>query len=82
VLDSLLPQQQTPAPPAKPLAAGGAADASSLVRQPPAALEAKAGPAPAERRYFGYFTPLEVLVMMVGTLVTAAIIFIILELYA
>lgn len=82
VLDSLLPQQQTAAPPQRVAADANAGEASSLVRTPPAALEAKTGIAPAERRYFGYFTPLEVLVMVVGTLVTAAIIFIILELYA
>ncbi|HEV7893792.1 MAG TPA: FHA domain-containing protein [Pyrinomonadaceae bacterium] len=82
VLDSLLPQQHTPAPPSRAAASGGAGEASTLVRQPPAALEAKAATSSPERRYFGYFTPLEVLVMVVGTLVTAAIIFIILELYA
>ena len=83
VLDTLLPQQQTHALPAKAAAeTAAAADASSLVRQPPAAVEARTGLASPERRYFGYFTPLEVLVMVVGTLVTAAIIFIILELYA
>lgn len=82
VLDSLLPQQQTPATPSRGAAEATAGEASSLVRQPPAALEPKTGIASPERRYFGYFTPLEVLVMIVGTLVTAAIIFIILELYA
>lgn len=83
VLDTLLPQQQTTlAPPTKAAAEATAGEASSLVRQPPAALEAKTGITSPERRYFGYFTPLEVLVMIVGTLVTAAIIFIILELYA
>ena len=82
VLDSLLPQQQAAAPPSKTAASGGAGEASSLVRQPSAALEAKGAASSPERRYFGYFTPLEVLVMIVGTLVTAAIIFIILELYA
>lgn len=83
VLDSLLPQQQLAQPAARVAAEANAAEAASLVRQPPAALEARpATAAPAERRYFGYFTPLEVLVMVVGTLVTAAIIFIILELYA
>ncbi|HVF43933.1 MAG TPA: FHA domain-containing protein [Pyrinomonadaceae bacterium] len=81
VLDSLLPQQQVAHPAAKAVETN-AGEAASLVRQPPAALEAKAATPPAERRYFGYFTPLEVLVMVVGTLVTAAIIFIILELYA
>ncbi|HVF43967.1 MAG TPA: FHA domain-containing protein [Pyrinomonadaceae bacterium] len=83
VLDSLLPQQQqAAAPPSKAAAPGGAGEASSLARPAPAALEAKAATSSPERRYFGYFTPLEVLVMVVGTLVTAAIIFIILELYA
>lgn len=82
VLDSLLPQQQKAALPSKTAASEGAAEASTLVRQPSAALETKTGLASPERRYFGYFTPLEVLVMIVGTLVTAAIIFIILELYA
>lgn len=82
VLDTLLPQQQTHALPAKGAAETASAEASTLVRQPTAAVELKAGLASPERRYFGYFTPLEVLVMVVGTLVTAAIIFIILELYA
>ena len=82
VLDSLLPQQQTAAPPSRAAASGGAGESSSLVRPSPAAVELKTGLASPERRYFGYFTPLEVLVMVVGTLVTAAIIFIILELYA
>lgn len=82
VLDSLLPQQQTPARPSRAAAEVNAGEASSLVRPSPAALEAKAATPAPERRYFGYFTPLEVLVMVVGTLVTAAIIFIILELYA
>ena len=82
VLDSLLPQQHAAAPPLKAAAEASAGEATSLARQSPAALEARTGIAPAERRYFGYFTPLEVLVMIVGTLVTAAIIFIILELYA
>lgn len=82
VLDSLLPQQQTAKPPVRAAAELNAGEASTLVRQPPAAVELKTGLASPERRYFGYFTPLEVLVMAVGTLVTAAIIFIILELYA
>ena len=82
VLDSLLPQQQTAAPPSRVEAETNAGEASSLVRTPPAALEAKTGIASPERRYFGYFTLIEVLVMIVGTLVTAVIIFIILELYA
>lgn len=82
VLDSLLPQQQTPAPPSRVAPETNAGEASSLVRPSPAAVELKTGLASPERRYFGYFTPIEVLVMVVGTLVTAAIIFIILELYA
>lgn len=82
VLDTLLPQQQTHALHARAAAETAAAEASSLVRQPPAAVEAKTGLTSPERRYFGYFSPMEVLVMVVGTLVTAAIIFIILELYA
>lgn len=81
VLDTLLPQQQL-AQSATKAAAASAGEASTLARPSPAALEAKAATPTPERRYFGYFTPLEVLVMVVGTLVTAAIIFIILELYA
>lgn len=80
VLDNLLPQQQTP--PAKAAAETAAVEALPLVRQSPAALEARPSLVSPERRYFGYFTPFEVIIMIVGTLVTAAIIFIILELYA
>ena len=82
VLDTLLPQQQTPAPASRSAAGPNAVEASTLVRQPSAAVEAKAGLASPQRRYFGYFTPFEVLIMIVGTLVTAVIIFMILELYA
>ncbi|HWS86725.1 MAG TPA: FHA domain-containing protein [Pyrinomonadaceae bacterium] len=81
VLDTLLPQQQL-APPAAKAAGAGAGESAAPAPRAPAAVDTKVPPPSPARRYFGYFTPLEVLVMAVGTLVTAAIIFIILELYA
>jgi pSer/pThr/pTyr-binding forkhead associated (FHA) protein len=80
VLDSLLPQKLPP-----PVALQPAAPDTGLVSQASAGaatLEPAAGrPAHqgATRRYFGYFTRGEILLMITGTLVTAAIIFLVLE---
>lgn len=89
VLDTLLPQQQLPPPVASeqtpapetatPPTPGDAAVA--LAPRPAAAVPARArvGLFSPERRYFGYFTPAEVLIMVCGTLVAATVIFLILE---
>lgn len=79
VLDSLLPQKL---PPPVTLDAPG---------EPAASLEHDVNPVPAATRrarqrifhpgqkYFGYFTVLEILLMMAGTLVAAMLIFLVLE---
>lgn len=82
VLDSLLPQKLPP-----PVAAPGPdaqADANlALTSQTTAQAMAAARSRPrifsAERRFFGYFTLMEVLLMLTGTLVTAVLIFLVLE---
>ncbi|HYO63809.1 MAG TPA: FHA domain-containing protein [Pyrinomonadaceae bacterium] len=85
VLDALLPQQLPPpvAPPAPPSAAPSAAEATQALTPVAPAAVAAAPRRPKllspERRFFGYFTLGEVLVMVVGTLVAAVIIFLILE---
>jgi hypothetical protein len=80
VLDTLLPQQQLPPPVTRGAGeANVAAESSALAPRAQAVAVAKAGPLSPGRRYFGYFTPTEVLIMIVGTLVTAVIIFMILE---
>jgi predicted component of type VI protein secretion system len=79
-LDSLLPQKLPP-----PVALEPAAPDASLVAQADdatAALEVsqeRAARHAAQRKYFGYFTRGEILLMIVGTLITAAIIFLVLE---
>ncbi|HEY0097484.1 MAG TPA: FHA domain-containing protein [Pyrinomonadaceae bacterium] len=78
-LDSLLSQKLPP-----PVALQPAAPDTSLIAQADAdaALEVSrertARPV-ATRKYFGYFTRGELLLMLVGTLITAAIIFLVLE---
>ena len=79
VLDTLLPQQQLPPPVTRGAAETNAAESSALAPRAQAVAVAKAGPFSPGRRYFGYFTPTEVLIMIVGTLVAAVIIFMILE---
>ncbi|HEV2801910.1 MAG TPA: FHA domain-containing protein [Pyrinomonadaceae bacterium] len=80
-LDSLLPQKLPP-----PVALQPVAPDSGLVAQTEAATamselarSREVRPASAARTYFGYFTRGEVLLMIVATLVTAAIIFLVLE---
>lgn len=79
-LDSLLPQKLPP-----PVALQPVAPDASLVAQAvagAAASDASSG-SPADqgatRKYFGYFTRGEILLMIIGTLFTAAIIFLVLE---
>ncbi|HYN85851.1 MAG TPA: FHA domain-containing protein [Pyrinomonadaceae bacterium] len=90
VLDTLLPQQQLPPPvapeqaPAPETATQTAAPGGgevALAPRPAAAVPAprRVGLFSPERRYFGYFTPAEVLIMVCGTLVAATVIFLILE---
>lgn len=85
VLDSLLPQQLpppvAPAPPPAPADAPAAETSEALAPVAPAALERKrSGFFAPDRRYIrGYFTPTEILIMVCGTLVTAVVIFLILE---
>jgi sulfur carrier protein ThiS len=79
VLDTLLPQQQLPPPVARAGAAPVSVEAVSPATRTRDDEAAAAGLLSPERRYFGYFTPVEMLVMVVGTLVAAAIIFMILE---
>jgi len=79
VLDSLLPQKLPP-----PVAAGdsGEQKASPGANTLPAHLSPGAATAKTfdlHRKYFGYFTLLELLVMGCGTLIAAVIIFLILE---
>lgn len=79
-LDSLLKQKLPP-----PVALQPAAPEASLVAQADdatATLEVsreRASQTRAARKYFGYFTRGEMLLMLVGTLITAAIIFLVLE---
>lgn len=83
VLDTLLPQQLPP--PVAPANAPGAAappeaNASPLAPVAPAPIEKRRAPLfSPDRRYFGYFTLAEVVVMACGTLVAAFFIFLILE---
>ena len=79
VLDTLLPQQQLPPPVTQAVAGPVAEEAAALAPRPRAGGDGRVGLFSPERRYFGYFTPTEVLIMIVGTLVTAVIIFMILE---
>jgi hypothetical protein len=89
VLDSLLPQQLPPPVATRVAGAdnGSAGDAGQALA-PVSGLAAAGGARTAPRRagffspgrkYFGYFTLVEVLVMMTGTLVAALAIFLILE---
>ena len=80
VLDTLLPQQLPP-PISPAVEAPAPADVGSgLAPIAPAALAKKSrGLFAPDQRYFGFFTPTEVLVMVCGTLVAAVIIFLILE---
>jgi predicted component of type VI protein secretion system len=78
-LDSLLSQKLPP-----PVALQPAAPDASLVAQADAGAELevshdRAARTRAARKYFGYFTRGEMLLMLVGTLITAAIIFLVLE---
>lgn len=79
-LDSLLPQKLPP-----PVALQPAAPEASLSAQTDdatAALEVsreRAARHAEARKYFGYFTRGELLLMLAGTLITAAIIFLVLE---
>lgn len=79
-LDSLLPQKLPP-----PVALQPVAPDVSMISQASgeaATLEASSVRLPgqgATRKYFGYFTRNEILLMIVGTLVTAAVIFLVLE---
>ena len=79
VLDTLLPQKMPP--PVSPAADLAPASAEALAPATAAAAPARRhqGLFAPGRRYFGYSTPAEVLVMVCGTLVAAAIIFLILE---
>lgn len=79
VLDTLLPQQQLPPPVTRGAGETNAVESSALAPRARTGDMVKAGPFSPGRRYFGYFTPTEVLIMIVGTLVTAVIIFMILE---
>jgi hypothetical protein len=79
VLDTLLPQQLPP--PVSPAQSDDSPAVTAPVLAAVATAEAARGRAgaAASRRYFGYFTLTEVLIMIAGTLVTAVIIFLILE---
>jgi hypothetical protein len=79
VLDTLLPQQQLPPPVTRGTAESNAVESAALAPRAQTGAIAKAGPFSHGRRYFGYFTTTEVLIMIVGTLVAAVIIFMILE---
>lgn len=77
VLDSILPQELPP--PVNPLALS-ASDAASPNPSEIAANGAVAGAAPVlQRRFFGYFTLTEIIIMVIGTLLAAVVIFLILE---
>ena len=82
VLDSLLPQRFPP--PVSPVAEAEAGGPETRPETDPPAVHAAAtaphaGLFSPDRRYFGFFTFAEIVVMMLGTLVAAAIIFLILE---
>ena len=78
VLDSLLPQKLPPPVAAQPPAETNASLA--MATQPPApAAHQRAGMFDPQRRFFGYFTFVEILLMIAGTLVAAVVIFLVLE---
>ena len=86
VLDSILPKEL---PPPVSLEAGKGnqtaihetASKNLVLNEESAALQTAAPPKPkSAARIFGYFTLAEILIMIVGTLVTAAVIFLALEL--
>ena len=86
VLDSLLPQQLPPPVAARTPAADNGRNTEANQALAPLAPSAvvvaprkRAGWFSPDRKYFGYFTFLEVLVMITGTLVAALAIFLILE---
>jgi hypothetical protein len=79
VLDSLLPQKLPP-----PVALQSPAEMAAQLEQtreaPPQPGEPSKSPARwSQRRVFGYFSPLEVLLMLLGTLFMAVIVFLALE---
>lgn len=83
VLDSMLPQKL---PPVRSASHGSLAVANAAVttneqstRNENAAAKAKGKRTGVARKYFGYFTGLEVIVMILGTLIAATIIFLIFE---
>ncbi|HEX8455938.1 MAG TPA: FHA domain-containing protein [Pyrinomonadaceae bacterium] len=80
-LDSLLPQKLPPPVALQPVApdTGLVAQGESATAAPELARPRDARHAATARTYFGYFTRGEVLLMIVATLVTAAIIFLVLE---
>lgn len=84
VLDTLLPQQlPPPVAPAPSTAATARAETATAAALAPVAATAvarrRASLLSPDRRYFGYFTFAEVVVMACGTLVAAVIIFLVLE---
>ena len=80
ILDSILPKELPPPVLLDETAKDSGAkeiDETDLIhtsRIPPIISEAK-------KRIFGYFTVTEIIIMTIGTLITAAIIFLVLELY-
>ncbi len=77
VLDSILPQELPP--PVNPLALS-ASDAASPNSSEMAANGTVASADPVlQRRFFGYFTLVEIIIMVIGTLLAAVVIFLILE---
>lgn len=81
VLDQMLPQKLPPVQSAPPenQAAADASVTTTAGNSRDAKTKTKAKQAGDARKYFGYFTGLEVIVMILGTLIAATIIFLIFE---
>lgn len=84
VLDTMLPQKlPPPVMPQAATAAGTESAALAVVNTTPDSAVAQATKRASlfnsDRKIFGYFTPLEVSLMIAGTLITAVIVFLLLE---
>jgi predicted component of type VI protein secretion system len=79
VLDSLLPQKFPPPVAPEASAQTGTSLATTQLTPPAVASQQRTKLFDSQRRVLGYFSVLEVLIMIIGTLVMATIVFLVLE---
>ena len=79
VLDSLLPQKFPPPVALEPAAETGTSLVTTETTLPTVASKGRTKLFDPQRKLLGYFSMLEVLIMIIGTLVMATIIFLVLE---